>query len=86
MRLKGEGGALEGRQLSAGVPPPSRRDLKLSSRLSVRQLVGFGTNPRTTQDHRGILFPLLVNDGRCFSSCRCLPARLAIDNLPNDLA
>lgn len=42
MRLKGEGGALEGRQLSAGVPPPSRRDLKLSSRLSVQVQAGRG--------------------------------------------
>lgn len=36
MRLKELGGAPEGRQPSAGVPPPNRRDMKLSCGLSVQ--------------------------------------------------
>lgn len=40
MRLKELGGAPQGRQLSAGVPPPNRRDVKLSSGLSEQVLSG----------------------------------------------
>lgn len=42
MRLKERGGALESRQLSACVPPPNRRDMKLSSGLFFPGLLHSG--------------------------------------------